>query len=68
MDRFKRYAKVIAAGVTGVFASATTALAVPIFTLDSAQAIEDVTAAGTAILAVAIVMYGIGKIRQIVGA
>ncbi|MBC8283222.1 MAG: hypothetical protein H8E32_05355 [Nitrospinae bacterium] len=68
MERFKRYAKGIAVGVTGVFAGATPAFAIPLFTIDTTQAVEDVTAAGIAILAVSVTIFGVKKIRQIVKA
>jgi hypothetical protein len=38
------------------------------FTIDTTAAVTDVTAAGTAILAVSVTIFGVKKIRQIVKA
>lgn len=47
--------------------SAVSAWAVPIFVLDSTQAIEDVTAAGVVILGVVAIIWGFRFIRRMVG-
>lgn len=47
---------------------ASVASAVPVFTVTTTQALEDVTAAGVAILAVSALMYGFAKIRQMLKA
>lgn len=47
---------------------AAPAFAVPVFTVDTTQAVEDITAGGNGILAVSALMFGIAKIRQILKA
>ncbi|QPJ62845.1 MAG: hypothetical protein G3M70_13545 [Candidatus Nitronauta litoralis] len=44
------------------------AWAVPVFSVDTTQATEDVTAGGIAVLTVSALMFGLSKIRQMLKA
>lgn len=45
-----------------------TASAVPVFAVDTTQAVEDITAGGLAVISVSVLMYGFSKLRQMLKA